>query len=100
MREMYQYLKFLLLEWAILTIFGKKYHLFTDSWIPVSNRVVNEASPNLNFNIITEEDQGIYHCIVTNYDGSVMSDNATITVFGKSLLATHIYQHNLSRKSN
>ena len=68
----------------------QKYDSFADSWISVSSRVVSETLPNLNFNIITEEDQGIYHCVVTNYDGSVMSDNATITVFGKSLLAMHI----------
>ena len=68
----------------------QKYDSFADSWIPVSSRVVSETSRYLNFNIITEEDQGIYHCIVTNYGGSVMSDNATLTVFGKSLLATYI----------
>ena len=66
----------------------QKYEPFTDSWIPVSNRAVNGTSSNLNFNIITEEDQGIYHCIVTNYDGSVMSDNATIIVFGRLCIST------------
>ena len=30
-----------------------------------------------------EEDEGIYHCVVTNPDGSVVSDNATITVYGE-----------------
>ena len=33
--------------------------------------------------MITEEDEGVYHCIVTNDDGSVVSDNATITVYGE-----------------
>ena len=30
-----------------------------------------------------EEDQGMYHCIVTNDDGSIISDNVNITVYGK-----------------
>ena len=42
----------------------QKYDSFTDSWVPLSSRAVN-------FSMITKEDQGIYHCIVTNYDGSV-----------------------------
>ena len=63
----------------------QKYDSFTDSWVPLSSRAVNDTSPNLNFSIITKEDQGIYHCIVTNYDGSVTSDNVTITVFGEFL---------------
>ena len=61
----------------------KKYDPFTDSWIPVSSRAINSTSPILNFSVITEEDQGMYHCIVTNYDGIVTSDNVTITVFGR-----------------
>ena len=65
----------------------QKYDSFTDSWIPVSSRALNDTSPYLNFSTITQDDQGIYHCIVTNYDGSVTSDNATITVFGKLLYA-------------
>ena len=60
----------------------QKYDQYSNSWTPVSSRTLNDTSPNLNFSIITEEDQGIYHCIVTNYDGSVISDNVTITVFG------------------
>ena len=49
----------------------QKYDSFTNSWVPLSSRAVNDTSPNLNFSMITKEDQGIYHCIVTNYDGSV-----------------------------
>ena len=60
----------------------QKYDLYSNTWTPVSSRSLNDTSPNLNFSVITEEDQGIYHCIVTNYDGSVTSDNVTITVFG------------------
>ena len=61
----------------------QKYNSFDDSWIPVSSRAMNDTLSKLDFSIITEEDEGIYHCIVSNYDGSVTSDNATITVFGK-----------------
>ena len=63
----------------------QKYDSFTNSWVPLSSRAVNDTSPNLNFSMITKEDQGIYHCIVTNYDGSITSDNVTITVFGRFL---------------
>ena len=61
----------------------KKYDPSTDSWISPSDRAVNITSPNLTFSIITEEDQGLYHCIVTNDDGSVISDDVNITVYGK-----------------
>ena len=61
----------------------QKYDPFTDSWIPISSRAINNTSPTLKISVITEEDQGMYHCIVTNYDGSVTSDNVTITVFGR-----------------
>ena len=62
----------------------EKYHLSNNSWIRPSHRVVNMKSPNLTFNVITEEDEGVYHCVVTNDDGSVISDNATIHVYGES----------------
>ena len=61
----------------------QKYDPYSNAWIPVSSRSLNDTLPYLNFSTIAEEDQGIYHCIVTNYDGSVTSDNVTITVFGK-----------------
>jgi len=33
--------------------------------------------------VIMEEDEGVNHCVVINHDGSVVSDNATITVYGE-----------------
>ena len=63
----------------------QKYNPLTENWDPVSSRAVNDTLTTLNFSVITEEDQGMYHCIVTNYDGSVTSDNVTITVFGRLL---------------
>ena len=44
---------------------------------------MNITSPNLTFSVIMEEDQGIYQCIVTNDDGSIISDSVNITVQGK-----------------
>ena len=60
----------------------EKYYSLDNSWIRPSHRAVNVTSPHLNFKLITEEDEGIYHCIVTSDDGSVVSDNATIYVYG------------------
>ena len=61
----------------------EKYHLSNNSWIRPSHRAVSITSPNLKFNVITEEDEGVYRCVVTNDDGSVISDNATIRVYGE-----------------
>ena len=61
----------------------EKYQPFSHSWIRPSDRVNNVTSPKLTFTVITEEDEGIYHCVVTNDDGSVISNNATLTVYGK-----------------
>ena len=61
----------------------RKYHLSNNSWIRPSHRVVNMKSPNLKFHVITEEDEGVYCCVVTNDDGSVISGNATIRVYGE-----------------
>ena len=79
-----------------------KYDSYSDNWIPVSSRAVNDTLATLNFKVITEEDQGVYHCIVTNHDGSVTSDNVTITVYGKLLATYHILciQGSLSGKLN
>ena len=63
----------------------QKYDSGSDSWISISSRAVNDTSATLNFKVITEEDQGIYHCVATNHDGSVLSDNVTIALFGMLL---------------
>ena len=60
----------------------EKYQSSNDSWMNPGHRVVNVTSPKLKFNKVSEEDAGIYHCVVTNDDGSVVSNNATITVYG------------------
>ena len=64
----------------------ERYHLLDNSWIGPSHRAVNITSPHLRFKLITEEDEGIYRCIVTSDDGSVVPDNATIYVYGEWLL--------------
>ena len=63
----------------------ERYHLLNNSWIRPSHRAVNVTSPHLRFKLITEEDEGIYRCIITSDDGSVVSDNATIYVYGKCI---------------
>ena len=67
----------------------QKYDTHTNSWISPSNRADNITSPNLTFNVITEEDEGLYHCIAGNDDGNVSSLDARITVYGK--LYSHKY---------
>ena len=61
----------------------ERYQVMNNSWMKPSPRAVNITSPNLEFSNITEEDEGVYHCIITNDDGSIISDNATILVYGK-----------------
>ena len=61
----------------------EKYHSFNNSWISPSHRAVNITSPNLTFSVISEEDEGVYRCVVTNNDGSVVSNNATVHVYGE-----------------
>ena len=64
----------------------ERYQVMNNSWTKPSPRAVNITSPNLIFSSITEEDEGVYHCVVTNDDGSVVSDNATITVYDKLIV--------------
>ena len=72
----------------------EKYSTFNNSWISPSHRAVNITSPNLKFSVVREEDEGIYRCIVTNDDGSVISDNATVHVYGKcSVALTLVISH-------
>ena len=61
----------------------EKYHLFNNSWISPSHRAVSVMSSDLKFDVIAEEDEGVYHCVVTSNDGSVISDNATVRVYGE-----------------
>ena len=68
----------------------EKYQSVDHSWIKPSQRAENITTHSLVFNGITEEDEGIYHCIATNNDGSIISDNASITVYGrKSIMHTY-----------
>ena len=61
----------------------EKYHSFNKSWISPSQRAVNITSPTLTFSSITEKDEGVYRCVVTSNDDSVISDNATVHVYGE-----------------
>ena len=61
----------------------ERYHVLNNTWIKPSDRAVNTTSPNLEFSVIKEEDEGVYHCIITNDDGRIVSENATIFVYGE-----------------
>ena len=61
----------------------EKYDPLNNSWISPSHRALNIMSSDLKFSVITEDDEGVYRCNVTNNDGSVISDNATIHVYGE-----------------
>jgi len=69
----------------------EKYYSSNNSWINLAYSVVNVKSSNLKFNVITEEDEGVYHCIVTNDDGSIISDNATISVYSEFAIISYSY---------
>ena len=59
------------------------YQSTNDSWTKPSVRAVNIKSPKLVFSKLTEEDKGIYRCIVFSDDDHVISNNATITLYGE-----------------
>ena len=61
----------------------QKYNSSKNSWISLSHRAVDIPSSDLKFSVVREEDEGVYRCIVTNDDGSVISDNATVHVYGE-----------------
>ena len=61
----------------------EKYYSFNNSWMVPSKKGINVTSPKLMFTTITEEDEGIYRCLVFNSDCNRVSNNATITVYGK-----------------
>ena len=67
----------------------EKFESTNQSWTRPSKRVVNVTSSKLIFEVITEEDEGVYQCVITNDDGSVISDNATITVYGELQIIAH-----------
>jgi len=68
----------------------EKYQSSSNSWKRPSLRVVNIISPKLIFRVIMEEDEGIYRCVATNHDGSVVSNNATITVYGECTYTLYV----------
>ena len=67
----------------------EKYHPLHDRWVRPSHRAARTVtSHKLEFVTIKEIDQGIYHCVASNKDGSALSENATITVYGKVIKRT------------
>ena len=59
------------------------YHLSSNSWIRPSHRTEKTTSSYLIYHVVKEEDEGIYRCVISNGYDSVVSDNATLTVYGK-----------------
>ena len=66
-----------------LSYLWQMYQPSDDSWTRPSFRAINITSPKLVFSKLTEEDEGTYRCIVFSDDDNVVSDNATITVYGE-----------------
>ena len=66
-----------------ITYQWEKYQSISNLWVRISSGIVNSKAPNLTFSLITQEDEGVYRCNISNYDGSVISSNATITVYGE-----------------
>ena len=59
----------------------EKYELSSGTWMELSHQAYATSS-NLTFSIISEEDEGSYRCVATNFDGSTASRNATLRVYG------------------
>ena len=59
----------------------ERYHPSRDTWRNPSSRA-NYRQQRLKFSVITKSDEGVYRCVVTNDDGSVVCNNATIDVYG------------------
>ena len=68
-----------------LNYLWQMYQSSNDRWTEPSVRAVNITSPKLVFSKLTEEDEGTYRCTVFSDDDEVVSDNATITLYGKIL---------------
>jgi len=66
-----------------ITYQWEKYQATGNHWTKPSTRVMNNSLPKLTFSVIREEDEGVYRCKISNHDGSVVTDNATITVYGE-----------------
>ena len=66
-----------------LNYLWQMYQSTNDSWTKPSVRAVNITSPKLVFSKLTEQDEGMYRCIVFSEGDSVVSDNATITLYGE-----------------
>ena len=67
----------------------ERYQSSSNSWIRPSHRAVDITSPKLMYRLIKEEDEGIYHCVVsTDRNSAVVSDNVTLTVYGRFVLYT------------
>ena len=61
----------------------EKYQSSGNGWIRPSQRAVDITSPKLILSVTTEEDEGVYRCVVSNHDGSVVSKSVNVTAYGE-----------------
>ena len=66
-----------------LNYLWQTYQSENDSWTKPSVRAVITTSPKLVFSKFREEDEGIYRCIAFSEDDFVVSNNATLTLYGE-----------------
>ena len=60
----------------------EKYQYAKDRWTRPNNRAIGISSPKLKVKFIRKGDEGTYRCVAMNDDGKVISNNATVTVYG------------------
>jgi len=74
----------------------RKYTNAKDQWVKSSSRRLSISSTKLNFKMIKKEYEGTYYCVAMNDDGEVISNNATITVYGMFHFVRHIYSNTVT----
>ena len=75
-----------------ITYHWERYNFNNSEWSSLTKdgqTDINDVSMYRLINI-AKNDEGMYRCAATNIDGSGYSDNATIIVYGKSILYVYI----------
>ena len=66
-----------------LNYLWQMYQSTNNNWTKPSARAMNITSSKLVFSTLREEDEGTYRCVVSSKDDYVVSNNATITLYGE-----------------
>ena len=61
----------------------EKYQQSDGIWSRAPYTQIQVTSPTLNISVVTQKDEGVYRCVASNNDGSVVSENASIAVYGE-----------------